>query len=350
MNPDFQDEETLSLRTMMLSSEQIDQAIENSEAIADTADQWQVYLSSLAQFGIQQWLHTRAPRLTCIPLPNRNLQVGAFQLGVVVMGSLTDDWIAVPRSGVEQPAVDFWVGVEVLEELDQVTVWGYLRQDDLVRRCQGQLLHQQGDQWYLIPIDWFDLNTDNLLLYIQYLKPVRSSVLTDVRYWLQGKVDDWAQDLSWVLLPPPTYASAMRGGTEIEGRSPVEQFDSVMANLIAQGIDISSQARGAYRDIQLGEELLRLYVVTWKITRSNPIEWTLLVILGGQLNERLPAKVKLRIRDEIQLLDEQVLPQNQAAVYLYSQAFGVLNERLWVAIENGRGDVLTLPPFTLSED
>ncbi len=211
-------------------------------------------------------------------------------------------------------------------------------------------MQRQEEQLYLIPIDWFDLNTDNLLLYVQHFKPVQSSALIDVRHWLQERIDELTRDLSWVLLPPPTYASAMRSGTVGEVRSPVEQFDSVMANLIDQGVEISSQARGAYRDVQLGEERLRLYAVTWKIARSHPTEWTLLVILGSQVEERLPANVELRIRDETQPLDEQVLPENQATAYLYSQAFGVLNERLWVAIENSRGDVLTLPPFTLSED
>jgi Protein of unknown function (DUF1822) len=343
MNNYFQDEETLPLRTMMLASEQIDQALQSSEAIADPVEQWQVYLHCLARLGVQQWLQTRVPRLTCTVLPNQNLQVGAFQIGIAVMGSLTDESIAVPRSEMER-GTDFWVWVEVLEELEQVTVWGYLRQEELVR--QGHLL-QQGR---LIPIDCFNLNTDDLLLYVQHWKPARSSVLIDVRHWLQERIDELAQDLSWVLLPPPTYVSAMRGGTVREERSPVEQFDAVMADLIAQGMEISSQARGAYRDVQLGEERLRLYVVIWKVARSNPIEWTLLVILGSQVEERLPANVKLRIRDETQLLDEQVLPENQAAAYLYSQAFGVLNERLWVAIETSGGEVLMLPPFTLSED
>jgi hypothetical protein len=350
MNDYFQDEETLPLRTMILSSEQIDQAVQSSEAIGDAFEQWQIYLHRLAELGVQQWLQARAPRLSCALRPGQNLQVGFFQIGIIATGSFIDGWLPVPRSGVEQAVVDFWVWVEVLEELERVTVWGYLRQDDLARRCQREPLQRQGEQLFLIPIDWFDLNTDDLLLYVQHLKPVQSSVLIDVRHWLQERIDQLAQDLSWVLLPPPTYASAMRGRTIREVRSPVEQFDSMMANLIAQGVEISSQARGAYRDVQLGEERLRLYAITWKIARSYPTEWTLLVILGNQVEECLSKNIKLRIWDETQLLDEQVLLEDQAATYLYSQAFGVLDERLWVAIETSGGEVLTLPPFTLSED
>jgi Protein of unknown function (DUF1822) len=347
------DEEALPLETMMLSSHQIDQAIHLSESIPNPVEQWQGYLNGLAKLGLQQWFRARVPKLTCALLPNQNLQVGAFQLYVVTMGSFTDDWLTVSLAGIENPEAHFYVLVEVLEEQEQVRICGYLRQDELMHHRQSQPLQREGEQSYLLPLNWFDFNADHLLLYVQHLDPdaIRLPVpsqppLINVGHWLRDRLDEIAEDLSWVLLPPPTYASAMRGGV----KSPVDQFDGVMTNLMHQGVEISSQARGAYRDVQLGNQLLRLYVVTWKITRSSPMEWTLLVILGSQSGERLPAQIKLRVRDDVKLLNEQVLPEDQTAAHLYIQAFGALDERLWVAIANGSGEVLTLPPFTLSDD
>jgi Protein of unknown function (DUF1822) len=352
------DEEAFQLENIMLSSQQIDQAIQMSEAISHPAEQWQVYLNSLASLGVQQWLQARVPRLTCVVLPNQNLQVGAFQLSVATMGSFTDDWVSVSQAGIENLKTHFYVLVEVLEEAQSVRICGYLRQGELVAQRQSQGRVREEERSHLLPLEWFDLNVDRLLLYLQYLElpvshPAASANgrLIDVRYWLREKLDDIAQELSWVLLPPLTYVSEIRGGENQQGAiAPVEGFDQVMRRLIEQGMEISSQARGAYREVQLGGHSLRLYVVTWKIARSQPVEWTLLAILGNQSGERLPAQIKLAIRDEMELLDEQVLLSNQAADHLYIQAVGALNERLWVALETAEGERMTLPPFTFSNE
>jgi Protein of unknown function (DUF1822) len=352
------DEEAFQLEDIMLSSHQIDQAMQMSESILHPAEQWQVYLNTLARLGLQQWLQTRVPRLTCAVLPNQNLQVGAFQLSVVTVGSFTDGWVSISQLEIESPDANFYVLVEVLEEAQSTRVCGCLRQDELMARRQSQSLEEEGERSHLLPLDWFDLNVDRLLLYVQYLEPAALSIvasnpvplanrgLIDVGYWLRERLDEMAQELAWVLLPPPTYSSAMRGGVNAS----VEQFDTVMAELVEQGVEISSQARGAYREVQLGDRSLLLYVVIWKIVRSFPVEWTLLAILGTQSGKQLSAGIKLSIRDQAELLDEQILPSDQAAALVYTQAFGTLNERLWVAIENRTGERVTLPPFTLSEN
>jgi len=351
----LQDEELLPLETIMLSSDQIDQAMQLSDPISNPAEQWQVYLQILARLGFQQWLQERIPRFTVTVLPNHQLQVGAFKLCIVAIGSFTDELIAIPKVAVDNPdsMPHFYVLIEVLEEQEQVRICGYLRQDEVIQRRKSSVLRAEGKDSYLFPLDWFELNTDELLLYLQHLDPAAialpipvSSSLINVGLWLRNQLDAIADDLSWVLLPPPTYASAMRSarGTNLE----VEQFDGIMAALLEQGVDISSQARGAYRDVQLGNDALRLYVVTWEISHTDPAEWTLLAILGTQSGELLPSQIKLKIRDEEKLLDEQVLLEHQQTAYLYTQVFGVLNEQFRVAIETVNGEVLTLPPFTLS--
>jgi hypothetical protein len=132
-------------------------------------------------------------------------------------------------------------------------------------------------------------------------------------------------------------------------QSPIEQFDGIMAALIEQNVEVSSQARGAYRDLLLGNQALRLYVVTWEISHTDPAEWTLLAILGTQSGELLPPQIKLRVSDEEKMLSEQILFQDQPSAFLYTQVLGVLNERFQVAIETSNGEALTLPAFTLND-
>jgi len=352
----LQDEEPLSLETIPLSPNQIDQAMKLSDPIDNAVEQWQVYLKILARLGFQQWIQERMPRLTTTLLPHDHLQVGAFKLCIVAIGSFTDELISIPKAAIDQPESmpHFYVLVEVLEEQEQVRICGYLRQDKVIQQYKSSPLRDEGKSSYLLPVDWFQLNTDELLLYLQHLDSaaialpnLASSSLVNVGVWLRNQLDTIASDLSWVLLPPQTYASAMRSARAKQPE--IEQFDSIMTGLLEQGVDISSQARGAYRDVQLGNYDLRLYVVAWEISRTDPAEWTLLVTLGTQSGESLPPHIKLRIQDEKKLLDEQILLGQQQTTYMYTQVFGVLNEQFQVAVETANREVLTLPPFTLTE-
>jgi hypothetical protein len=185
----------LSPDHLTLTSAQIHRATELSQT-APTHQRWQVYLSALARLGVTQWFQERAPELSLDSewfassrlLDSRvdhtqqdtlaqslsNLTVGAFRLHLVTTDNLTDDVALVSRTMIEQPDLmpHFYLMVEVLEELAQVRVSGYLPAQQLIERCQATLLEREdAAETYLIPTDWFDADSGRLLLYLSCLEP-----------------------------------------------------------------------------------------------------------------------------------------------------------------------------------
>lgn len=387
----------LSLESISLSSEQIERAIELSQSVTPEAQQWQTYLNALALAGVEQWLQKRAPELpfrsdwllgkesnfivdssrqslTLKKPPDATfiesicqLQVNEFKLYLIATDSLYDTNVSISRTAVESPEFipQFYVLIEVLEELEQTTIRGYLRRDRLIHQQESIGLQSESDTTYLLPIDWFEPDSDKLLLCLRCLdsaaipaispqqSTLRSSPLPapvqqfnqpaiNVGLWLKNQLDRVAQDLSWILLPPPSLSSEFRSLG-----AAVEQFNNAIAQLINQGdMVIPSQARGVYRDLQWENIALRLYVVAWELPATGSVpEWTLLLILGAQPNATLPVGIKLQVRDEVQVLEEPVLSDRSKA-YLYAQVIGTQNERFWVTIALAGGTALTLPPFT----
>ena len=163
----------------------------------------------------------------------------------------------------------------------------------------------------------------------------------NVGTWLRDRLDEVAEELSWVLLPARANAPAM-----LSTRTPVEQYDAVVSELIERGMDIPSHARGAYRDLCWGQTALRLYVVTWDLhTSGHPPEWTLLLILGSPLGVQPPLGIRLIVRDDQQTLVEQSLTEQSLNSYLFAQVVGEQHEQFWVTVDMNNGVVVTLPPF-----
>ncbi len=395
-----------------LSPEQIEWAIQLSQSVPCEI-QWQAYLNALALAGVEQWLQKRAPELTLRSewLAGREgnfsldklhqhlmmrkpldatfiesicqLKVNEFKVYLIAADSLYDTEVSLLKATVESTEFipHFYVLVEILEELEQTNIRGYLRRDWLCQRLETeQVIHQQpsiglqpeSDTAYLLSLDWFEQDSDKLLLCLRCLDPtaipavshqesaLRSAPLStleppfpsplrqsnqrviNVGVWLRNELDRMAEEMSWILLPPASLHPQFRAlGT------PVEQFNNVIVELMSQtGIVIPSQAREAYRDLQWENIALRLYVVAWALpaTGSEP-EWMLLLILGAQSNATLPFGIKLQVRDEVQVLAEPVL-SDQSQDYLYVQVIGTQNEQFSVTISLAGGTALTLPPFT----
>ncbi len=389
----------LSLESITLSPEQIEWAIQLSQSVASQAQQWQTYLNALALASVEQWLQKRAPELTISSewLSGREsdflvdssrqgltirkspdatfsesicrLQVNEFKLYLIATDSLYDTNVSLSRTALEssQFVPNFYVLVEILEELEQTNIRGYLQRDRFIHQQQSIGLQRESDTAYLVPVDWFEDDSDKLLLCLRCLDPTAISVVThqdsalrssplaslvqestqgaiNVGLWLRDELDRVARELSWILLPPASLRSEFRAL-----RSPVEQFNDVVTELKNQGdIAVPSQARGAYRDLQWENIALRLYVVAWELPATDSVpEWTLLLILGAQQNATLPLGIKLQVRDEVQILEEPVL-SDRSKKYLYARVIGTQNERFWVTISLAGGTALTLPPFTFN--
>ncbi|MBF2020048.1 MAG: DUF1822 family protein [Hydrococcus sp. C42_A2020_068] len=166
--------------------------------------------------------------------------------------------------------------------------------------------------------------------------------VVNVGLWLGGELDEFAQNLSWMLLPPPALATAsLRSLRDTVIESPAEEFGAIIAQLRSTDMEIPVQARGAYRDFTLAENLLRLYAVTWSIPIQS--EWTLLLILGTRSGNELPQGLKLRVSELTNVLVE--VEPNPGDTYLYTRVVGALNEQFLVTLVSLDGETLTLPSF-----
>ncbi|MCC5610469.1 DUF1822 family protein [Nostoc sp. CHAB 5834] len=426
------DFEVLPTETIILSSNQINQAVKLSQQIPSTSRQWQTYIHALALFAFEQWLEERADSLTinreqCTvlqpPLANAiaavaNLQVGEFKLCLIPTASLTDLEVTLPKVVVDLPQYvpHFYVLVEVLEEQESAVISGFISYQELIKNQVRANLQSESDWTYQIPLSWFEAQPDRLLLYLRCLEseaislpnvksegshilstmegelatllpqlqsPERelwevltweqgSAVLTNpellnwvynlqqahntpkinlkdllkfltqpalnVGRWLWDELDELGEEFSWVLLPSLTPAIAMR--------SPTEEFQAIITQLQHRGVEIPSQARGAYHDLVLAGISLRLYAVTWHIlSESDKHLWTLLLVLGTVSHDALPSHLKMRVSDQTSILLEQSTNQEQGNSYLFTRVVGGWDEKFLVSVSLIDGIELTLPPF-----
>lgn len=159
----------------------------------------------------------------------------------------------------------------------------------------------------------------------------------NVGRWLWDELDDLAQ-ANWNLLPNIAPQPVMR--------TPIEEFTVISSQLHQKGLQIPTQARGAYQDISLAGVPLRLYGVTWHLlSQSDPNSWTLLLILGTPALENLPHNLELRISDQTGILVEQKVNPQEGNSYLYTRVVGNFDEKFLVSVSLGNEVEMTLPTF-----
>lgn len=371
IDPNLDDAVLLSPAGILLSPDQVKQAVQLSQAITEEAQQWQAYLNALALVGFEQWLAERAVHLSVRRVPSfggqlqpqtssaaiAQLQVGPFTLGLVALSSLSDPWVAIPRAVITQPESlpHFYVLVAVWEEQAQVEVCRYLRRDQLIRHDQRTPRYSGETSTDWLPLDWFEPDPDGLLLDLRCLDPAAIPELVtptppgrtmspaiNAGLWLQGRLDELARTLSWVLLPPlPTTAL----------RSPLVDLQTLASVLAQQGIVVPAQARGAYQDLRSPITAARLYLLVWPLhPASADAEWTLLVVLGAQSGTDLPAGVKFQVWSQEQRLVEQSVDPETPANWLYAQVVGSRDEQFQITVDLTHGVVVTLPPLAFSPE
>lgn len=185
--PELLDYEAVAADTLSLTAAQLDRAAALSSEVPE-ARQWQTYLNALALLGFEQWMQDRAPHLTidaaaCSALQPAyanlladtvcNLSVGEFKLCLLTSGSLMDEQVTLSRAAIDLPefAAHFYVLVEVAEELEQVTIQGFLRHDRLTQQLQQEQAQPDADWTYSLPLTALDNQPDDLLLYLRCLEP-----------------------------------------------------------------------------------------------------------------------------------------------------------------------------------
>ncbi len=378
--PDY-DWQAISLGSIQLTPEQIGQAIALSQGSFNPSQRWQVYLQALALSGIEQWLQERAPQLALNLLGNPQqaasyderlsslsyVRIGAFTVCLLSSGNITDVEVPVHRRLLDTPLFtpNFWVVVEVMEELEQIEVYGYLRHHEMPPQGINDQTAASDSNLYF-PLNWFQPDPNALLLELECLAseglsvaiaptettaerlPITPSTLLTpvINIWqqLQQQLVDLEQGVLWMLTPilNPEPALAFRDHTEFE----------ILSNILEQQeIEIPDSLQGIYRDFVWNSELLRLHVLAWELepdaplhpTADSPRYWTLLLSLSPPLNTLLPIGLRLTVRDQQQVLFDQTVTEDSSTAYLSARVEGEWDEHFWVTIETPEGVLLELP-------
>ena len=225
------DAELFSTQTITLSVDHLERARTLSQSVR-SPERWQAYQNAIALFGVQQWLAERGIDIAstleqCSVYGGAiagllsgvcTLSVNDFKLCVLPIGSLTDEWISVPRASLElDPYVPHcFVGVDVREELNQVTVWGSLRIDTLQARLQATGLETDVNWTYRIPQQWFNPEPNALLLSLRCL--------------------DSAAIAPTAMITPP-FVQSIRDRSQY---SPVASSLAIQSTAIVEAIDLES--------------------------------------------------------------------------------------------------------------
>jgi hypothetical protein len=450
MNPEYG---AVLVEKIILTAEQIHQAINISEQVIGESQQWNTYMNALAFFGFENWLSQNYPELVInsedcslfqpavanIIRSVCNLKVNNFKL-CILNNSSWSKVINLPRSAFDLPQFvsHFYVVITVFEEDHSVQVWGFVRYDKLKKQLYQFQLKSDSDWNYSLPQEGFERDMSQLLLELSCLETTAISLpntITDnlcslscfqtelmqklpqlqspevelqqiftgeqaaillthpellnclyqfqkqehnetqiqqfkqilqrltqpsinFALWLRDELDEVAKSLSWVLLPP-TALSGFRSSYQeqvYEAKSsfsfpePLQNKDIntifVLQKFLQEvGVWVPSEARTSYKDFELAKNSLRLYAVTWlSEPASTPDNWTLLLILGQRIGNKLPDKIKLCIYDEQQMLDEQV--QGDNLTHLYSEIVGQGNEKILVEVSLESGETFIFPLLT----
>jgi hypothetical protein len=428
-----EDFRSLSVELIALEPDQVEQAHRLSQLAASEAQRWQIYLNALGLFGFEQWLtecsalsvNRQACSLfqpgyaTLLPAVAQ-IQVGAFRICLIAVES-DPEQIELPRAVVELPEfmAHFYVVAEVLEELQMVKMWGFMRHDQLSAHqlsahqpsAEPGTMQINSDWTVTLPLSVFELETDRLLLHLRCLDPAalplpavnrqtQSQIQADlmprlsswqptqtplwqvldwqqgaalftcpelvnwlvqprsaqwqsqsnlfqiftqpainVGRWLNNELDDMAQNLAWVLLPPPAPTGF---------RTSTDSASLIMTQLDRLGMAIPAAARSAYQDLTLAELRLRLYAVTWAQLSSEGIsEWSLVIVLAAQPEHHLPLGLQLQVSDLTGVLIERTLTQFIPDAHLYACVVGSWHEKFVVTITDNATS-LTLPPFAFN--
>lgn len=417
---------SLSVELMTLEPDQIEQAHRLSQTGASEAQRWQIYLNALGLFGLEQWLTERSalvdlqscslfqPGYAALLPAVAQVQAAAFQICLIAVEA-DPEQIELPRAVVELPEfmAHFYVVAEVLEELQMVRLWGFLRHDQLSALWQNGAMQVNSDWTVALPLSEFEQETDRLLLYLRCLdaaalplpaahpdrSPLQADLLTrlsdwqpaqiplwqlldwpqgaalltcpelvnwlvqprsaqwqsqlsnlfqllsqpaiNVGRWLNNELDDLAQNLAWVLLPPLSPAGF---------RSATESASLMMTQLDRLGIAIPGEARSGYQDFSLAGLRLRIHAATWpQISPAGTPEWSLAVVLAAQSEHQLPLGLQLQIGDLTGILIDRTLTQFIPDAHLYAWVVGSWHEKFLVTITHNETS-LTLPPFAFAPD
>ena len=181
-------------------------------------------------------------------------------------------------------------------------------------------------------------NAVTLTNHLSDLLQILTQQTVNVGVWLADRVDDAVQTLSWQLIPA---ASELR--STLPSNS-IEELEIILRDIQVQEeqLDIPATAIRAYQDIQL-DELLRLYAIIWSLPEAEN-GWTLLLVLKTINENQSPSRFRLRVSDQIGILDEQDLITNNNN-YIYTQVEGNYDDKFITTVISETGETQVFPAF-----
>ncbi|MBD2200353.1 MULTISPECIES: DUF1822 family protein [Calothrix] len=392
--------------SITLTAEYFTEASKRSLNYHNQSKQWQIYLQFLTYFACREWLAEREPTLKInqdelitwqaqyadVINTAFNLSIGKFKVCLIPNLDFSDLEVTIPRALLDLPEFNahFYIVINIEEEIELAIIRGFLRYDE-ISQYQPQLKPDL-DWNYRLPLDWFNSDANDLLLYLQCLSPsaitlpeiprdrqnflatISSELLTlllqlrnsplckvltwkqgievlttpdllqivtqpavNVRSWLNHQLHQAIPELSWQVLAPFTpFLSA--------NQTPEQELDNILTHIqTTHNIDIPPTAGRAYQEIEL-ECLLRLYAVTWLLPDDNS-GWNLLLILKTITdNNSSTSGFTLRVIDKTEILvEEELQPQQQD--YIFTLVEGSYDDQFLVNITSANGQTQTLPPL-----
>ena len=174
------DEEEISL-----TEEQVAEAAKISDRASDPELRWQVYLNALAFYGFEAWLKERDDELKidtskCQLLSGSpviaaatHLKINGFNVCVVAKNASDGDYVSIPQSILKNPTetAQFYIIAEVIEEMSEVLMYGFLRADRLEQYYKADPLGDFSDGTCDLPTNWLNLEFDELISYFRCFNP-----------------------------------------------------------------------------------------------------------------------------------------------------------------------------------
>ena len=238
--------------------------------------------------------------------------------------------------------------------------------EDVLRRVQIELLNvlpqlnnrplwevltwEQGAAVLTTPLllNWvyqsINQNAATLTKHLSDLLEILSQQAVNVGLWFVNQIDDTVQTLSWQLIPAASELRSTSSMIQSDTSNYIEELEIILRDIQfqEQQLDIPLTAIRVYQDIRLNQ-LLRLYAVIWSLPEAEN-GWNLLLILKASNDNQSASSFRLRVSDQIEVLDEQelIISNNN---YIYTQVEGDESDKFIATVISETGETQIFPPF-----
>jgi hypothetical protein len=329
----------------------------------DTNSRAQVwaYLESLAIAGFAQWVTHSHLNLTLSY--NRQKATGMccvnerHRIAVVPVIGMPNRQVAIPKAAVRDRSVELIVLVAVQTEKSQANPASRRGSDTgsstVSVRILAALSRQQiessrltevGNE-YLIEFTEFKLASDQVLSYLEALgKSLGRSLGKSL-----GK-SPRERSIDWTKIGASQGEACQKNCASLAPNSPDEELAALIRRFDPNEVMFPPETSGVYIDLSIAEYKLRLYALTWIATPAAELEGLgLFLILGPVQGSYLPIGTRLTVKENNLLLTEPNLRWTAYPTYLYTQVFGLWEEKLTVEVLLPNTCPFALPPLNFAQ-